>query len=133
MDEESPLASCRDCGHDVSHDAFACPNCGAPKPSSQNWDGVGFEWKSPLTLFGLPFVHISFKYRNRRPVVAKGIFAIGQFGVGVFTIAQFGVGFVSISQFALGAIIIAQIAAGWTGIAQIGFLPGGGFGQMIVP
>lgn len=85
---------CRECGNEVSESAQICPNCGAPKPSKSDWDGFGWEYKSKFAVFGLPLVHISFKYRrNRTPVVAKGIISIGQFGIGVVNISQIGIGF----------------------------------------
>lgn len=129
---EPKLARCRDCGKEVSWDAYQCPHCGAPKPYLATWEGHGFGWQSKTTLFGWPLVHISFRYKPR-PVPAKGIIAIGQFGVGLLTIAQFGVGLVTVTQFGVGIWILAQMALGWTGIAQIGVLPGGGMGQMIWP
>jgi hypothetical protein len=129
---ESKLARCRDCGEDVSWDAFQCPHCGAPKPGLAEWAGHGFGWKSNTTLFGWPLIHISFRYKPR-PVPAKGIIAIGQFGIGLVTIAQFGVGLITAAQFGAGIWILAQIALGWTGVAQIGVFPGGGGGPMIWP
>ena len=85
------MKNCRDCRHEVSEQANACPHCGAPFPAKENWDGWGFEYKSPATLLGLPFVHISFKYRaNRTPVPATGVFAIGQFALAYSLIAQMG-------------------------------------------
>lgn len=45
--------------------------------------------------------------------VAKGIIAIGQFGIGVITLAQFGVGLLfGLGQFMAGTIVVAQFAAG---------------------
>ena len=80
----------------------ACPGCGAPYPAREKWDGYGFEYKSQTTLFGWPLVHISFKYRpNRLPVVAKGVIAVGQFGVGLVNISQFGIGLFSLAQFTI--------------------------------
>jgi uncharacterized membrane protein YvbJ len=102
---------CRECQHQVSEQAFSCPNCGAPFPAREKWDGWGFEYKSRLSLLGLPLVHISFKYRpNRVPVVAKGIIAIGQFACGVITISQFGVGIISLSQFTLAVFALARLS-----------------------
>jgi hypothetical protein len=54
----------------VSPDDFMCPRCGSPKPAKKRWDGFRFEYRSKQKLFGLTLLHISFKYRNRRPVVA---------------------------------------------------------------
>ena len=86
------MKPCRECRHEISPQALACLNCGAPYPAREHWDGWGCEYKSAFTVAGLPLLHASFKYRsNRTPVVARGIIAIGQFGCGVVCIAQFGV------------------------------------------
>lgn len=123
---------CRACKHEISEQAFSCPNCGAPYPAKEKWDGWGFEYKSNLTFFGLPLVHISFKYRpNRVPVVAKGIIAIGQFACGVLTISQFGIGVFSFSQFTIAAYALAQFAAAYSLIAQIGIYIHEGRGQFV--
>jgi len=83
-------------------------------------------------MFGLPLVHISFKYRmNRTPVVAKGILAIGQFACGVFTLSQFGVGVFSISQFTVAGYALAQFALAYSLIAQFGVFINAGRGQMV--
>ena len=96
------MSSCRECQHQVSDQAIACPNCGAPFPARPAWDGYGWEYKSKIAIGDLPLVHVSFKYRaNRRPVVARGIIAIGQFAVGVVCIAQFAAAYSLIAQFGL--------------------------------
>lgn len=126
------MKPCRECGHEVSEQAMACPGCGAPFPSREKWDGWGFEYKSRWNLFGLPLVHISFKYRpNRMPVPAKGILAIGQFACGLVTISQFGIGFVSVSQFTIACYALAQFAAGYSIIAQVGAYIHSGRGQIV--
>lgn len=85
------MKPCRECHREVSEQAFACPQCGAPYPAKAVWDGWGYEYKTKL--FGLPLSHIAFKYRpNRMPVVARGVIAIGQFACGVICISQFGIG-----------------------------------------
>lgn len=126
------MKPCRECQHEVSENAGACPNCGAPFPAKAEWDGWGFEYKSKATLFAVPLLHISFKYRpNRTPVPAKGIIAIGQFAVGIFTFSQFGIGIVSVGQFALSGWALAQFAAAYSLIAQIGVYVGEGYGQYV--
>jgi hypothetical protein len=126
------MKPCRECRHEISEQAFSCPNCGAPYPAKDKWDGWGFEYKSKTVMFGLPLVHISFKYRNNRvPVVAKGILAIGQFAYGFITIAQFGVGLISISQFTVALYALAQFALGYSIVAQIGLYIGSGRGQLV--
>ena len=127
------MRKCRECQHQVSPDAFACPGCGAPYPARPKWDGYGFEYKSDTTLFGWPLLHISFKYRpNRMPVVAKGVIAIGQFACGGFTLSQFGIGLISISQFTLAGFAVAQFALAYRLIAQMGIYLHEGVGQFVI-
>ena len=127
------MKPCRECEHAVSEQSTFCPNCGAPYPAKEKWDGYGFEYKSQATMFGLPLLHVSFKYRpNRVPVPAKGIIAIGQFAIGVVTISQFGVGLLSISQFTVAGSALAQFALAYNLIAQIGIFIHQGRGQFVV-
>jgi len=126
------MKPCRECGHEVSEQAFTCPNCGAPQPAREKWDGWGFEYKSEATLFGWPWLHISFKYRpNRRPVPARGIIAIGQFGLGIINISQFGVGLFSVSQFTVSGYALAQFGIAYSLIAQFGLFIDRGWGQFV--
>ena len=118
-----------------------CPQCGAPHPALEKWDGWGYEYKSKTTLMGLPLVHISFKYRHRTqtpyktklamPVPAKGIIAIGQFACGVVTISQFGIGVFSLSQFTIAGFAVAQFAVAYSLIAQLGLYIHSGYGQIV--
>jgi hypothetical protein len=126
------MKPCRECKRDISEQAISCPNCGAPYPAKEKWDGWGFEYKSQVTLFGLPLVHISFKYRpNRAPVPAKGIIAIGQFACGIVTISQFGIGVFSVSQFTVAGFALAQFAAAYSLVAQFGLYLHEGRGQIV--
>ena len=125
------MKPCRECQHQVSEQAMACPHCGAPYPTKEKWDGWGFEYKTNATLLGLPLLHISFKFRpNRVPVPAKGVIAIGQFAMGIFTISQFGVGVVSTSQFTIAGYALAQFALAYSLIAQFGVYIHEGHGQI---
>lgn len=126
------MKNCRECGHKVSEQAFSCPQCGAPYPAREKWDGWGFEYKTRTQILGLPLIHIAFKYRpNYRPVVAKGIIAIGQFGVGVVNISQFGIGVFSLGQFTLAGYALAQFAIAWSLVAQFGIYVEKGYGQLV--
>ncbi len=126
------MKPCRECAHTVSDLAWSCPNCGAPYPARPQWDGWGYEYKSPVEIAGLPLIHVSFKYRaNRVPVVARGIIAIGQFGCGVVTIAQFGLGVVMVGQFAVAGFAVAQFALAYSLIAQAGIFLHEGHGQLV--
>jgi hypothetical protein len=126
------MKNCRDCQALVSEQAMTCPNCGAPYPAKEAWDGWGYEYKSRLRFGSLPFVHISFKYRpNRVPVPARGIIAIGQFAIGVVSISQFGIGVLSVSQFTIAGFALAQFAVAYSLIAQIGLFVDKGYGQVV--
>ena len=126
------MKNCRDCRHEVSEQAMACPHCGAPFPAKEKWDGWGFEYKSQAEIMGLPLIHISFKYRpNRQPVVAKGVIAVGQFACGIFTLSQFGIGVVSVSQFTVAGFALAQFALAYSLIAQMGLYIHEGHGQLV--
>ena len=126
------MKPCRECRHEVSEQALSCPNCGAPYPAREKWDGWGFEYKSKVIILGLPLIHISFKYRpNKVPVVAKGIIAIGQFGCGIINISQFGIGIFSLSQFTVSVFAIAQFAVAYWLIAQFGLYIHKGQGQIV--
>ena len=126
------MKPCRECRHDVSEQAMACPQCGAPCPARERWDGWGFEYKSKETMLGLPLLHISFKFRpNLVPVPARGIIAIGQFACGVFTLSQFGIGIVSVSQFTIAVYALAQFAVAYSLVAQLGIYIHEGHGQIV--
>src|SRR4030042_3418169 len=115
------LATCRECGGEVSVQAFTCPRCGAPRPADATWTGPGFEWKSQATYLGYPLVHVAFgrDARGQRRV-AKGVGAVGQFAVGLITVAQVGVGLLfGFGQFILGLTVLAQFAvAALVGVGQ---------------
>ncbi len=138
------IIQCRECNRDVSDEATICPHCGAPYPAKKEYHGSGFEWKSKITIYGYPLIHIAIGRDARGKLrVARGIIAIGQFGIGLITIAQFGVGILfgfgqfilglttfaqfaigilfGLGQFATGYIAIGQIAFGWYVLCQFGF------------
>lgn len=94
--------------------------------------GWGWEYRSGLRLWGMPLLHISFKYRpNRRPVVARGVIAIGQFACGLVTISQFGIGVISVSQFTVAVFALAQFALAYSLVAQLGVYLHEGHGQLV--
>jgi len=137
------LVPCRVCKQEVSTEALTCPHCGAPKPANYLYNGTGIDYRSSIELFGYPLIHIATgKDREGHLRVAKGIIAIGQFGIGLITFAQFGVGILfgfgqfiigitaiaqvaitllfGIGQVATGYIAIGQIVVGYYGLAQAG-------------
>jgi hypothetical protein len=131
-EEEVSMKNCRECRKEVSEQAHACPQCGAPYPAKEKWDGWGFEYRSNQVIGNIPLIHISFKYsHDRKPVVAKGVIAIGQFAVGIVTISQFGIGVFSLSQFSIAGFAIAQFALAYSLIAQFGVFLGEGKGSFV--
>ena len=122
---------CPTCQHEISGASAFGPHCGATLAPDQN-TSHGFEYKSAVCLFGLPLIHISFKYGpDHKPVVAKGVIAIGQFAIGYVAIAQFGIGMFSFGQFVAGAFVVGQLAAGYGIMAQIGMYLHEGHGQFV--
>jgi len=141
---------CPGCGFEVKRRDRVCPRCGGQIDSSYQrgksrsggffenrakterrlaW---GYEYKSEAEIFGWPVIHVAFgkDAETGKIITAKGIIAIGQFGVGLFTIAQIGVGLifgfgqcvagiVAVGQFALGLYFgLGQFATGLTAIGQ---------------
>ena len=114
------LIRCEECGVEVSDKAWSCPRCGFPIqakniPFIARFGWFGYEWKSETRVFGLPLIHIAFGWdlKTGKLLVAKGIIAIGQFGIGLITIAQFGIGILfGLGQFIFGTFVIAQFAVG---------------------
>lgn len=117
------LIRCPECGASISDKAQACPHCGYPvAPATphfrRRW---GWQWKSDTRILGLPLVHIAigFNQKTGRPLLAKGIIAIGWFAVGLITVAQFGVGLLGLGQFIAGGLVLAQFAASpWFAVGQ---------------
>lgn len=102
--------TCPKCKHPVDPEANFCSNCS--EPLSVQRRATGREWKSQRTILGCPLVHIAYgRDELGRKRVAKGVIAIGQYGLGVITIAQFGVGILfGFGQFIFGLTALAQFA-----------------------
>lgn len=139
-----PLTQCRECKKEISTEARQCPHCGAPFPARTKFGGRGFEWRSKQTFYGYPLIHIAFgRDAQNKMRVAKGVIAIGQFGIGLVTFAQFGIGILfgfgqfilgltgiaqfavtglfGLGQFATGYVAIGQFAFGYYALAQVGY------------
>jgi hypothetical protein len=72
-------------------------------------------------VYGYPLIHVAFGKDGRGKFkVAKGVIAIGQFGIGVITVAQIGVGLLfGFGQVMIGLTALAQVAiAGLMGVGQ---------------
>lgn len=141
---------CPKCSAVVPEGATDCPSCGAPIIPGRHISGilarpkVGFEYKSKAEIRGWPLIHVAFgRDEKGRFRIAKGVIAVGQFGIGLITFAQIGLGVLfgfgqmtagliaigqlapaalfGVGQFTTGHIAIGQFAIGDWVLAQIGF------------
>lgn len=138
------MVACRECGGEVSQTVRTCAQCRAPFPGRAQWSGTGYEWKSQTTVWGYPLVHVAYGRNARGKLrVAKGVIAVGQFGIGLITLAQFGIGLlfgfgqgifaltavaqvavtpvIGIGQLAMGYVAIGQLAIGYYALGQIAY------------
>ena len=86
---------------------------------------TNFEYRSKEEINGWPLIHINLGTHPEtgRPLVAKGVVAIGNiaFGVvsigaaafGVVTLAAFGLGVVSLAGMAIGIVALGAVALGY--------------------
>jgi len=130
--------NCPVCNFAIDDSEKFCPRCKNPIRTADSekrpkrsliW---GYEYKSSAKILGWPLLHIAIgrDEDTGRLLVARGIIAIGQFGIGLITIAQFGIGVLfglgqfvggifAIGQFALGLSFgLGQFATGMTAIGQ---------------
>lgn len=73
-----------------------------------------YEYRSPVSLFGLPLVHINL---GRGLHVAKGVFAVGNIAAGFVALGGLSAGLLSLGGLSLGLLAIGGLAAG---IAALG-------------
>ena len=125
-----PLVHCPECKKEVSSQALSCPQCGHPFRLAAR---SGYEYRSKLTLAGLPLVHIAtgVDAATGRKRVAKGIVAIGDMAVGVLAIGGVAIGGLAVGGLSLGVVACGGLAIGLLvavgGAALGGYLAIGGF------
>jgi hypothetical protein len=91
------------------------------------------EWKTRAWVFGIPLICVAYGTDAQgRPIVAKGLIAVGQFAVGLVAIGQIGIGLIGVGQLAIGVIAFGQVAFGL--LAGFGQLAVGMFagGQLVI-
>ncbi len=131
------LIHCPECRRSISDKALTCPHCGYPLDPSESARSegksqitYGYEYTSPLTIFGMPLVHIVYGPGfGGRLKPAKGFIAIGNVAIGIFAFGGFAVGVISIAGIGLGLISIAGMAFGLLGGAggiAVGYIAVGG-------
>ena len=97
---------------------------------------TNFEYRSKQEINGWPLIHIKLGTHPEtgRPLVAKGVVAIGNiaFGIvsigaaafGIVTVAAFGLGIVSLASLAIGIVALGAFALGYEhGIGVAVFSP----------
>lgn len=137
-------AVCRDCiGRDTPR--LVCRSC------VQGRAVLGFEYRSSVTLFGWPLVHICLGMdpSTMRPRVARGVVAVGNVAIGGVAIAGLACGVVTIGGasvgllFALGGLAvglglsvgglaIGSIAVGGAAIGFVYAIGGGAFAPAVI-
>ena len=86
---------------------------------------TNFEYRSKEEINGWPLIHINLGMHPEtgRPLVAKGVVAIGNISIGIVSIgaaafgvinlAGFGLGIVSLASFAIGIVALGAVALGY--------------------
>ena len=95
-------------------------NSGAPSEKEVVYVAVNphYEYKSKITVFGIPLVHINF---GRGMYKAKGIIAAGNFAVGILSAGIFSAGLISIGTASLGLLAFAGLAFGGLAVGGAAF------------
>ena len=125
------MKTCHACHQELDDNVSECPYCSTSISDKTKPKAWGYEYKSKAHLWGIPLLHICFLYHRKcLPIPARGIIAIGQFGIGIINISQIGIGFLSLAQITLAFYALAQVAVAYSLIAQVGIYVGSGYGQV---
>ncbi len=72
-----------------------------------------YEYVSPITLFGLPLIHINTRRVScKRPCIAKGIIALGDISIGFLSIGGIAIGIISLGALSAGIISLGALSLG---------------------
>jgi hypothetical protein len=84
---------------------------------------TNFEYRSKEEINGLPLIHINLGTHSEtgRPLIAKGVVAIGNIAFGIVSIGAVAFGIVTMAGFGLGIVSLAGIAIGIVALGAIAF------------
>jgi len=86
---------------------------------------TNFEYRSKEEINGWPLIHINLGTNpvTGRPLVAKGVVAIGNIAIGVVSIGAAAIGIITLAGFGLGIVSLAGLAIGIVafGAAALGY------------
>ena len=82
---------------------------------------TNFEFRSKEEINGWPLIHINLgtNPETGRPLVAKGVVAIGNIAIGIVSIGAVAFGVVTLAGFGLGIVSVAGIAIGIAALGAI--------------
>ncbi len=82
---------------------------------------TNFEYRSKEEINGWPLIHINLgtNPETGRPLVAKGIVAIGNIAFGVVSIGAAAFGVVTLAGFGLGVVSLASLAIGIVALGAV--------------